>query len=277
MRARACGKLILCGEHAVVYNHPAIALPLELYTTVEVEEGFGPLTVDHELWSPRHEIRMEEALDHLFPKGNAEIQIRSELPVGVGLGSSAALSVAVCRAIGLEGDALMEKALELENIFHGDASGLDIAVAARGEALWYVKGKPLQPVPLPPCAIVVLDSGTAGDTKVLVQSVADRYDQLEDTIEDIGALVHAARAVLEDPTSLGELLTENHGLLKQLGVSTPALDQLVDLALGAGAYGAKLSGAGGGGVVIALTDDPDHILKSAASAGVEAWLARSGS
>lgn len=276
MRASACGKLILCGEHAVVYGHPAIAVPVDLHTTVSVEPREGPLSIEHDLWSPRHEARLERALDVLFPEGGAQVTIESDLPVGVGLGSSAALSVAACRASGLDGDELLARAMGLENTFHGDASGLDVAVSYRGETLWYVKGKPLKPIPAPRGAIVVLDSGTAGDTDALVKQVAERFDKLEDVIEDIGALVHAARAVLEDPVSLGELLTENHGLLKQLGVSTPALDQLVDLALGCGAHGAKLSGAGGGGVVVALVDDPEPLLRSAQSTGIDAWLARPG-
>ena len=274
MRGSACGKLILCGEHAVVYGHPAIAVPVDLHTTVEVEPRDGLLEIEHDLWSPRQEALLEEALERLFPDGAHRVKVESELPVGVGLGSSAALSVAACRAAGLEGELLLSRAMELENVFHGDSSGLDVAVAFRNETLWYVKGKPLKPIPSPRGAIVVLDSGTAGDTRALVEAVAARKDQLEDVLEDIGALVHAARAVLEDPISLGELLTENHGLLKQLGVSTPPLDQLVDLALGAGAHGAKLSGAGGGGVVLALIDDPEPLLRSAEATGIDAWLAK---
>jgi mevalonate kinase len=274
MRASANGKLILCGEHAVVYGHPAIALPLSLQTHVSIEEHDGMLEIEHELFSPRHERRLEEALDVLFPQGGATVTIDGDLPIGVGLGSSAALAVAACRAAGLDEETVRTKALEMERVFHGDPSGLDVAVALRNETIWFVKGKPMRPVPTPPCAIVVLDSGSAGDTKALVEGVAARKDALEDVLDDIGALVHAARAVLEDPVSLGELLTENHGLLKQLGVSTPTLDQLVDMALASGAHGAKLSGAGGGGVVLALTDQPDVLLRNAASAGIDAWLAR---
>lgn len=275
MRASACGKLILCGEHAVVYGHPAIAMPLTLETHVSIEEQDGMVEVEHELFSPRQEARLEEAMDLLFPKGGMAVKIEGNLPVGVGLGSSAALCVAACRAAGLSEEELRTKALEMECVFHGETSGLDVAVAIRNETIWYMKGRPMRPVPTPPCAIVVLDSGMAGDTRVLVERVAARQEELQDVLDDIGALVHAARAVLEDPVSLGELLTENHGLLKQLGVSNPTLDGLVDMALAAGAHGAKLSGAGGGGVVLALTDNPDLLLRNAGAAGIDAWLARS--
>ncbi len=274
MRASACGKLILCGEHAVVYGHPAIALPLSMTTEVQVEPREGDLLIDHDLMSPRQEARLEEAMDLLFPDGGQHITIEGDLPNGVGLGSSAALSVAACRAAGLADAVVRERAMDMERVFHGDPSGLDVAVALRGETLWFVRCKPMRPVPTPPCAIVVLDSGTAGDTKALVQAVAENKDKHEETLADIGALVHAARAVLQDPASLGELMTENHTLLRKLGVSTPVLDQLVDLALAAKAHGAKLSGAGGGGVVLALTDDPDLLLRNARAAGFDAWLAR---
>ena len=271
MRGTACGKLILCGEHAVVYDHPAIAIPVDLHTTVDYKPTPGPLVVEHELWSPRHEDRLDLALAQIFPNGGATLEIHSDLPVGVGLGSSAALSVAVARAMGTPDDDLAEKAMEMERVFHGNPSGLDVAVAMKGKTLWFVKGKPMRIIPSPKCAIVAIDSGTGGDTKAMVQKVADGGEAAQEILADIGALVHAARAVMEDPVSLGELVTENHGYLKKLGLSTPALDQLVDLALGAKAHGAKLSGAGGGGVVLALIDDPEPLLRSASSAGFDAW------
>lgn len=274
MNGSATGKLILCGEHAVVHGHPAIAVPVALRTHVEVTSAEGPLVIEHDLLSPRAEDRLYEALEPLFPNGG-HLKIESELPVGVGLGSSAALAVAVGRALGIEEPELRETAMQIECAFHGDPSGLDVAVALRNEALWFVKGKPFKVIPMPPAPIVVIDSGTAGDTKQLVSDVAERMqasEAIREIIDDIGALVHASRAVLEDPPSLGDLLTENHQLLRALGVSTPELDTLCDLAIGAGALGAKLSGAGGGGVCLALVQDPEPVLKSAEAAGYEAWV-----
>lgn len=275
MKSRAPGKLILTGEHAVVHGHPAIALPLDLHTEVSVEPREGPLHVEHELWSPRHEDRLYEALEQVFPQGGVTVTIESDLPVGVGLGSSAALAVAIARALGLEEHETRERAMMMERSFHGDPSGLDVAVALRNEAIWFIKGKPMQVCPTPKAPIVVIDSGTAGDTKTMVEGVAARMasdPNVREGIADIGALVHAARAVLEDPASLGELLNENHALLRQIGVSTPVLDQIVDLAAASGAHGAKLSGAGGGGVVLALTDDPDTLVRNAEASGYDAWV-----
>ncbi|MEZ4322434.1 MAG: mevalonate kinase [Myxococcota bacterium] len=277
MKGTAGGKLILCGEHAVVHGHPAIAIPVGLHTTVEYEACDGPLEVEHELWSPRDEDRLDEALAKLFPDGGARLRITSDLPVGVGLGSSAALSVAVARAMGTPEEEVADRAMAMERVFHGDPSGLDVAVAMKGETLWFIKGKPFRVIPSPPCAVVAVDSGTGGDTAEMVQRVKDGGLKAEEVLADIGALVHAARAVMEDPVSLGELLTENHGYLRQLGVSTPTLDQVVDLCLGAKAHGAKLSGAGGGGVVLALIDDPEPLLRSAEAAGFEAWTVRGAS
>ena len=275
MKGQAGGKLILCGEHAVVHGHPAIAIPVALHTTVTVEPSSGPLQVDHELWGARHEDRLYEALETLFPDGGHAITIESELPVGVGLGSSAALSVAVARAMGLESDAdVSAAAMKMEQVFHGDPSGLDVAVAMRGETVWFVKGKPIRTVQTPPCAIVAMDSGSSGNTAEMVQKVKDGGPKSQETIADIGALVHAARAVLGDPESLGELLNENMTYLRKLGLSTPTLDQLVAMAMGAGAYGAKLSGAGGGGVVLALIDDPAPLVASCERAGFDAWTVR---
>ncbi len=276
MKGQANGKLILCGEHAVVYGHPAIAVPVDLHTTVTIEPAAGPLQVDHDLWSPRHEDRLYEALEAVFPDGGQRIVLESELPVGVGLGSSAALAVAVARAMGLESDTdVSSKAMQMEQVFHGDPSGLDVAVAMRGESVWFVKGKPIRTVQTPPCGIVAIDSGSGGNTAEMVAKVKEGGAKSEEIIADIGALVHAARAVLGDPPSLGELLTENQTYLRQLGLSTPVLDQLVAMAMGAGAHGAKLSGAGGGGVVLALIDDPAPLLATVERAGYEAWTVRS--
>ncbi|MCB9678616.1 MAG: mevalonate kinase [Alphaproteobacteria bacterium] len=276
MKGTAGGKLILCGEHAVVYGHPAIAIPVDMHTTVEYEPRQGALVVEHDLWSPRDEDRLDEALSKLFPDGGAHLKIESDLPIGVGLGSSAALSVAVARAMGATtDDDIAAKAMEMERVFHGDPSGLDVAVAMKGETLWFIKGKPIRTIPSPPCAIVAIDSGTSGDTAQMVQRVKDGGAAAEEIIDDIGALVHAARGVIEDPRLLGELLSENHRHLRKLGVSTPTLDQIVDLCLAAKAYGAKLSGSGGGGVVLALVDDPEPVLRSAEAAGFEGWTVRS--
>ncbi|MEM6928387.1 MAG: mevalonate kinase, partial [Myxococcota bacterium] len=214
------------------------------------------------------------------------VRIATTLPVGRGMGSSAALAVALAHAVtdALEGPPLTpqqayDQAMPLEREFHGNPSGVDVAVSCEGGCLWFqrvtdetgVGSVVREPVPLGPWSLVVLDSGKAGDTKELVAGVAARRPAIDPALERIGALVREARQAIGDAQVLGELLTENHALLRSIGVSTDELDGLVELALGAGARGAKLSGAGGGGIVIALVNDPAPVLAAAAEQGVTAF------
>jgi mevalonate kinase len=273
-RGTGHGKLILCGEHAVVYGHPALAFAVTLSTTVQLHPHAGPTRVD----SPHADPRVRDALCTVLPETGVRAQVETQVPVGRGMGSSAALAVAVVRAQHpqLEGQALIDAAMPIERAFHGNPSGLDVAVSALGGGLCFRRGPPmeLEPVALGDWHVVVLDSGTPGDTRALVAGVAARRPAIDAHLDRIGALVQEARDVLHDAPALGELLDENHALLQAIGVSTPALDRLVELARGAGALGAKLAGAGGGGVVLALCTDPAPVLDAAAARGIVALAAR---
>jgi mevalonate kinase len=269
------GKLLLCGEHAVVYGHPAIAFAVDRRTRVTLSRREGPTVVA----SPHADERLTEAI-HQVLSGGYTVEVDTDLPVGRGMGSSAALAVALVRAEAalagdtLDADAVYERAMPLERAFHGNPSGVDVAVSARGGCLWFRRGEPPVREALTPGAwsIAVIDSGTAGDTSELVAQVAARRPAIDPALEQIGALVTEARHQLHDPRALGALLTRNHELLRQIGVSTPVLDGLVQLALDAGAYGAKLAGAGGGGVVLALTEGSAHpIVDRARAAGFTAF------
>ncbi|MBW2253475.1 MAG: mevalonate kinase [Deltaproteobacteria bacterium] len=276
----AGGKLILCGEHAVVYGHPAIALGVDRRTRVHVRRMPGPTRVVTEV-PPGQEERLLRAVRTVLPEGWA-VAIETDLPIGQGMGSSAALAVALVRA---ESDArghvpdseeVHLRAFAVERLFHGNASGIDHAVAARGGVIRFRRtpdGPELTPLSIPPWSLVVLQSGGASDTAALVAGVSAARPAVDPTLERIGALVGEAEAVLDDMERLGPLLYENHGLLRAIGVSTPRLDALVDLA---GASGAKLAGAGGGGVVIALAEDPELILSAARAHGIEAFPCRPG-
>lgn len=282
-RGTGLGKLILCGEHAVVYGHPALAFAVDRHTEVVLEPTDGPRTLDTGGLS---DPRLDAALDSLFPAEGLGITIRTTLPIGRGMGSSAALSVALVRAHAAHAgedpdpDAVFERAMPLERIFHGNPSGLDAAVASRGGFLDYRRGPPARIVAVDvgevPWSVVVLDTGVAGDTARLVAHVASLGEKATPTLERIGALVGEARAALTNPQALGELLDENQALLDALGVSSSDNRRLVELARGAGAHGAKLSGAGGGGVVLALVSEPEPVLDAARKAGVEAFAARVG-
>jgi mevalonate kinase len=278
---RAPGKLILCGEHAVVHGHPAIALAVDRGTCVRLVARPGPSAVDA---APFADPRLWPALRPLLPAEGLGLHIASDLPVGRGMGSSAALAVALVRALAArEGreatiEACIRDGFAIERHFHGNPSGVDHTVSARGGALLYrrVEGVPaFSALPAPPLRLVVLDSGAAGDTAAQVAAVAARLPGAAPLLEMIGALVEEVAELLAapapDPGEVGNLLSANHDLLCSLGVSTPRLDALVDLALETGAHGAKLAGAGGGGVVLALVDEPGELLAAARDRGIDAF------
>jgi mevalonate kinase len=268
------GKLILAGEHAVVYGHPAIAFAVDRGVTATLTPVDGPTE------APGCDDRLRAAIALAVPAHGFRVGLRSDLPIGRGMGSSAAIAVALVRAAAAAtGEVLTDastfaRAFELERIFHGTPSGVDQAVSARGGIVRYRKGPPVEitPLPAPRWRIVVLDSGACGETRAMVDGVRARLPGVGPTLDAIGALVGEVERALDDAPTLGPLLTENHRLLREIGVSTPDLDGLVALALDAGAWGAKLAGAGGGGVVIALVDDPQPVLAAAARAGVPAFV-----
>lgn len=274
------GKLILCGEHAVVHGHPAIAFAVDLQTRVTLRRDDG---ATHVVDDGGTDPRLTEAIELALPETGWEVQIASTLPVGRGMGSSAALAVALARARAahegrqLDPDEVFARAMPLERVFHGNPSGLDVAVSARGGAIRYRRGPPPHIEPLTTRAawrVVVLDTGRLGNTAELVAGVSAQRPGIDPVLARIGTLVTEAAGCLDRPGDLGPLLVENHRLLARIGVSTPELDALVVLALDAGAWGAKLSGAGGGGVVMALVDDPAPLLRAAGARGVAALECR---
>lgn len=258
------GKLILTGEHSVVYGYPAIALGISAKTTVRLEpiSGISRINV-----SERDE-RFCTVVETLCPTG-FEVSIRSELPLGRGMGSSAAVAVglaralAKARAIEASAEALFDTAMRAEQIFHSNPSGLDAQVSLQGGVLRFVRGQPpkIEALRSPNWDLIVMDSGCAGDTSVMVDGVAAQRPRIDPLLEQIGQLTERAQRHLHDPTKLGALLNENHKLLCDIGVSNKQLNQMTTTALEAGALGAKLSGAGGGGVVIALTTNADPVLQ----------------
>lgn len=270
---RASGKLILCGEHAVVHGTPAIAFAVDLGTTARLEAWEGPT---HAPARP-DDTALTAALGALLGPDGWRVHLETDLPVGRGMGSSAALAVAVVRAHTPDAtpEHIFERAMAAERVFHGNPSGLDVLVSARGGVVRYLRAGPaFRPLPTPRWSAVILDSGVAGNTGTLVAGVASRRPGIDPLLDRIGALVDEAVQVLDDAPALGELLVENHRLLAGIGVSTPTLDDLVALALDEGAHGAKLSGAGGGGVVLALTDDPERLVAAATRRGIAARTCR---
>ncbi len=196
---------------------------------------------------------------------SVEISTKGDFSHNVGLGSSSAVTVATFKALSI----LFNKDLTSKDLFNlsyevnlkiqGTGSGFDLAASIYGKTLYFVSGgKVIQTLQNESLPLVVGYSGTKADTPLYVGKVADdfrdRKSELDDIFKKVTELVKKAKREIEENNfgKLGELLTENHHLLKKLGVSTPKLDNMVEAALREGAYGAKLSGAGGGDCMIAL-------------------------
>jgi hydroxymethylglutaryl-CoA reductase len=275
----AFGKLILLGEHAVVYDRHAVALPLPAAVRVEVarrESGIALSAPDwnlHEEWKSMNVSRGAAAVIGLIMREldvvdtGLDIRVASRIPIGKGLGSSAAFAVAVIRAVcsllGLEKtDVEIDRlAFRCEELTHGTPSGIDNNLATFGEPVLYSRGSRTRtrPIPLqelPPLVIAV--SGDRGDTKEMVAGVRERHDRnktLYETIfDEIDQISVAGAAALRegDYEHLGTLMNVCHGFLNAIEVSTPDLERMISIARDAGAIGAKLTGAGGGGSIIAL-------------------------
>jgi len=278
--AFAPGKLILMGEHAVVYGHPALAMAVERGMTVSLKDRKGPTAlVNAQINDPR----LAQALLTVLPEEGVGVTINSTLPTGRGMGSSAALAVALGRASlareGLEADPaeINRRAFKVERVFHGTPSGIDHTVSMLGGALRYWRtesGPQFEAVDLPPLPIVVIDSGIAGNTAEMVAQVAAKQPAAHRDLAEMANLLDGTLPALKkgDWVAVGHAWLENHRLLQAVGVSTPLLDRLVRLAVDAGATGAKLAGAGGGGVVIALAPEPEAVIGQAEAAGFNAFV-----
>jgi len=317
-RSSAPGKIILFGEHAVVYGRPALAIPVtqvQATATVSATSRTG-------IWIEAPEIGLASELSRLAPdhplaavikgvfsalppsvpppifkedgggSGGATIHVTSTIPVASGLGSGAAVSVAIIRALSaflgqpLPDERVSALAYEVEKLHHGTPSGIDNTVVTYAKPVYFVK-PPSPPgrgararAACPggqareqsrsgeveilrvgtPFTIVIGDTGLSAPTKESVSDVrtlweADqsRWEKVFDEVEEI---VQKARRVIEtgDIPALGPLMDKNHKLLQEMTVSCPELDRLVEAARRSGALGAKLSGSGRGGNMIALVD-----------------------
>ena len=267
--ASAPGKIILLGEHAVVYGHRAIAAAVDLCTTVTIRRRPGPSAVEDTLID---DPRLGEAIATLVPREGCAVSIRSTLPVGCGMGSSAALAVATVRAVArLEGreatlKECIDRGFELERVFHGTPSGLDHTVSASGRALLYRRGEPAEELRVArPLRLVIANTGVPANTAEMVERVRQRNPV--DHLMRIGALVEMAAARIARGEPVGEFFREAHRMLRLCGVSTARLDDLCRAMESAGAQGAKLAGAGGGGIAIAVVDEraEDAVRRAAES------------
>ncbi len=270
---RAPGKLILAGEHAVVHGRPAVAMPWPAVEAVaEARPAEGALTVTSE----RPELDVSglraAAAETLARFGRSAeglaIHVRSTVPAGAGLGSSAATAVAVVRATAaacgetLAAEDLAALADIAERHAHGLPSGVDVAAVAAPGPIFFMQGHPTEAIaPAFEPALVVADSGRPRDTRAAVAAVRARQETAPEAflsaLDLLGSAAVCAASALRtaDPRLLGEAFDRAQSALHDLGVSDPALEALIKAARAAGATGAKLTGAGRGGCVVALAPD----------------------
>jgi mevalonate kinase len=299
----ACGKVILFGEHAVVYGSPALAVGIDRGARAESKPlAGGKSTLFVRGWNlalvestEESAQPLERALAALLAEtrktrnvGALAIEAEADLPPGGGLGCSAALGVAVARAIDPEADAqtIADRVMAWEHVFHGNPSGIDAAVAALGGCVLFEKGAPIQRVRVGgPLLLCVGHSGQASSTKTMVEAVARlrerRPEMVQKSFDAITTLVKNARLAIEaaDRRAIGQLLDLNQMLLSGLFVSTEEIENMVSSARAAGALGAKLTGAGGGGCVVALVDDRaagERVLAAWKADGFEGFLTTVG-
>jgi len=293
------GKVVILGEHAVVYGRHAIAAPVPMTIKALVEdcdEGIHLLIprwgVEFQLAenpSERHSFERPAGvmLDELGLSGRAmRIEVFPDVPRSMGLGGSAAMAVAIVRALdqhyrlGLSDEEVNRLAFEAEKLAHGNPSGIDNTLACYGKPLVFRSGNPPLVEPLnikTPIPMVVGMTGYEGLTAKTVGRVNAAWQQdrklYERIFDQIDALVlRGVQAIQdEDLATLGELMNVCHGMLNALQVSTPELEQLVDIAREHGALGAKLTGGGGGGSIIALCDgNTDAVVNAIRAAGFQA-------
>jgi len=286
--ATAYGKIILFGEHAVVYGHPAIAIPVTNVSAkaiVTANPGGNPdqIVID----APNINMKCDiDSLpkDHPFSRLISEIiqrlgvkslpsfnlRIKSSIPIAAGLGSGAAVSISAIRAITefvgspLDTELVSNMAFEIEKIYHGTPSGIDNTVIAYEQPIYFIKNYPFEVLSVAePFFLVIADSGLQSRTSYVVNQVKTRwennpalYDQM---FNEIGEVSKQSREfIINGPVSqLGNLMNKNQSLLLRMGVSNDSLENLIKTAINHGAMGAKLSGAGQGGNIIALVSEKD--------------------
>lgn len=298
--ASAPGKIILFGEHAVVYGRPAIAVPV-LQVRAKAIVRANPRAQSGQVFIQAPDINLNTTLDdlptthpiaaairavtstmHLQQPPACNLRITSTIPIAAGMGSGAAVTVAILRALSafwgnpLNDEQVSGMAYEVEKIHHGTPSGIDNHVVTYAMPVYFRRGHPVETLGVPIAfEIVIGNTGISSPTAVAVGDVRKAWQsdpiKYNTWFDEVSAIVESAREAIEagQIDSLGPLMDHNHALLQQMQVSSPELDRLVEAARAAGAPGAKLSGGGRGGNMIALVKDGNAqpIIKAIQTAG----------
>jgi len=291
-QASASGKVILFGEHAVVYGQPALAVPVAQVQATAVVSALSPAQAPERLeagiWIEARDLRRRYQLSEASPNDPLAAAIRltlarypssavpasappfalalsSTIPIGSGLGSGAAVCTAAVRALGaflglsLSSAEVSGLVYETEKLLHGTPSGIDNTVVTFACPVYFVKGQTNETLRVgAPFTVVIGDTGIPALTKESVADVRRLWEEdiphWEKVFDEVGDLARRAREAIErgNASYLGELMNLNHALLQTMTVSSPDLDRLVHVARSTGALGAKLSGGGRGGNMIAL-------------------------
>jgi len=296
-RGSGFGKTILFGEHFVVHGVPGIASAVDSAADAEVKKAAKGINVTDERtgakgYAEKKKLQQLESIERMLKAMNMDpktvaidIWLGGNLPGFSGLGASAASSVAIARAIAkefeidLSDEKINDIAYEAEKAYAGNPSGIDNTAATFGGLIWFKKNlnedsNTIEQLSIrEPVEIVIGNTGIVANTKAMVAGVAERkqrnpqkYDAIFKQAEN---LAHKGRKALEefDLRKVGELMNENHRLLQEIEVSCKELDYLVDLARGQGAFGAKMTGGGGGGCMLALT--PGKELQEKVASAIE--------
>lgn len=298
MAASAPGKLILYGEHAVVFGEPALSTAINLRTEVYARPYGEWLADGASLDEPKYRY-VKAAMKRSWRGGPLWLEIRSMIPAGAGLGSSAAVTVASLAAVSasdqdLDRPGIARQAFEIEHEVQGRASPIDTSTATAGggvlvrsgedaDLLWTIRRDTrtwsLHRCRLPELTLVVGNTGLTAATGPLVAGVKKRVEESPEAaamVKEIGQITMDGLIALQrrDLEAAGRLMDRDHELLNALGVGHPLLDKLVHAARGS-SHGAKLTGAGGGGSMVALTDDPEKTARAIREAGGKPFLIKS--